>query len=226
MGPDTGSGRAGGGAGWSPDTAGGPGTDAGSCAPPQGWQTAGHGGEPAGGATPRALGTRSQWAIVTIAAVVLLAVIAVGCFAGGYALGRGSSKQGTPGGTANRFPGAQGNGLAKGPGQQGGGGGNLQQRLQQEGATVIRGEVAALEATSLTIQTPQGNQAVSLVPATRLLAPGMGSGPGTTGGTGSAGLAVGDRVVVMAKAASDGSLEAIVVKVQGAAQAPNPQSVI
>lgn len=145
-----------------------------------------------------------RWVLVTIAAVILIVIVAAAGFMAGYFVGNRDS---------NTAP------LA---GQQGQAGQRLQQQLQQRGESVIGGQVTSVTDSSVTIETQKGTQTVSVTADTRFPAAAAG---GNGAGAGIQALQPGQRVFVVVKKAADGKLEAVAVRPAPAAggQAPPAQ---
>lgn len=161
-----------------------------------------------------------QWALLAIGAAVLIILVAVAGFGLGFVVGRGRKAQrvatnapAAGGGTAGQLPGAQG--------QAGQRLQQLQQYLQTNDASLLRGKVDSVDSGSLTVETPQGKQTVAVTADTRYL------GPGAGGAGGSASVKAGENVWMAVKKGADGKLQALAVRVgnAGGAAQPLPQQV-
>ena len=148
-----------------------------------------------------------QWALLAIGAAVLIVLVAVAGFGLGFFLGRNRPAQRV----ATNAP-AQADQGSTGqlPGAQGQAGQRLQQYLQNNGASLLRGTVSAVDSGSLTVDTPQGKQTVALTQSTTFLGPGAASAGGA-GGVGS--LHAGASVWVVTQKGADGKPQALAVRV-------------
>lgn len=148
-----------------------------------------------------------QWALLAIGAAVLIVLVAVAGFGLGFFLGRNRPAQRV----ATNAP-AQADQGSTGqlPGAQGQAGQRLQQYLQNNGASLLRGTVSAVDTGSLTVDTPQGKQTVALTQSTTFLGPGA-AGAGGAGGVGS--LHAGASVWVVTQKGADGKPQALAVRV-------------
>jgi hypothetical protein len=136
----------------------------------------------------------TQWVVVAAAAVLLVVITAAGGFAIGYAVGRRNTRAGITAASQN------------GPLQR-------LESLLQSGASVLRGQVTEVNDGSISVETPQGSQAVTLTAATRFL--GAGAAQGVTGPAAQT-VKKGDTVLVVARKTASGNLEAIAVRIQNA----------
>ncbi len=153
-----------------------------------------------------------QWALLAIGAAVLIVLVAVAGFGLGFVVGRNRPAQsvGTNApaqanqGSAGQLPGAQGQ-----VGQR------LQQYLQNNDASLLRGTISAVDPGSLTVDTPQGKQTIALTQSTTFLGAGAG---------GAASLQAGQSVWVVTQKGTDGKLQALAVRIgqAGAAQPAQP----
>ena len=148
-----------------------------------------------------------QWALLATGAAVLIVLVAVAGFGLGFFLGRNRPAQRV----ATNAP-AQADQGSTGqlPGAQGQAGQRLQQYLQNNGASLLRGAVSAVDSGSLTVDTPQGKQTVALTQSTTFLGPGAASAGGA-GGVGS--LHAGASVWVVTQKGADGKPQALAVRV-------------
>jgi len=167
---------------------------------------------------PRGAGQGSsvnlQWALLAVGAAVLMILVAVAGFGLGFVVGRGRTAQRVAnnlpaaGGAAGQLPGAQG--------QAGQRLGQLQQYLQQNDASLLRGTVDSVDSGSLTVTTPQGTQTVAVTADTKFL----GAGAGGAGGSGS--VKAGENVWIAVKKGADGKLQALIVRIANAGGATQP----
>ena len=161
-----------------------------------------------------------QWALRAIGAAVLVVGVATASFGLGFLVGRDRPASRI----ASNVPAQAGQG---GAGQLPGAAGQTGQRLQQlqqylqnNDASLLRGTVTAVSQTSLTVDTPQGSQTISLGQDTRF--PGAGAA-GASGSGGAAALQSGQSVWVVAKKGADGKLQALAVRVGNAGAATPAQ---
>jgi hypothetical protein len=98
---------------------------------------------------------------------------------------------------------------------QGSVGQRLQQYLQNNDASLLRGTISAVDPGSLTVDTPQGKQTIALTQSTTFLGAGAG---------GAASLQAGQSVWVVTQKGTDGKLQALAVRIgqAGAAQPAQP----
>ncbi|MFH1150050.1 MAG: hypothetical protein V1748_06225 [Actinomycetota bacterium] len=161
---------------------------------------------------------RNHRVLLGIGAGILAVLICGGMFAIGYVVG---NRPGTTG-TGLGLKGSRGGlGLrGTGQGQQAGGNaGAVQQRVQQwldqNDATLVRGEVTGVGEGSVSVRTLEGEQTIAITGDTRVLGGGQATGDGETagGGAGAAGdLQQGEKVVVAVRTGTGGKLEALALK--------------
>lgn len=162
---------------------------------------------------------RNQKVLLGIGAGILVVLLCGGMFAVGFVVGNGSDKGGTGLGLTGRGTGP-GRQQGAGPGQAGGEAGQgavrqkVQQWLQQQDATLVRGQVTGVDDGTVNIQTPDGEQTIAVTESTRVLGAGQAAGQGVTGGSGSVAqdLQQGERIVVAVRKGADGKLEALALK--------------
>lgn len=173
---------------------------------------------------------RNQRVLLGVGAGILVVLICGGMFAIGYVVG---NRPGTAGPGLGLSGSRGGPGLrGTGQGQQAGGkAGAVQQRVQQwldqNDATLVRGEVTGVGDGSVSVRTPEGEQTIAITGGTRVLGGGQAAGDGQTaaGGAGAAGdLQQGEKVVVAVRKGTDGKLEALALKkMKAGVMKQNPQ---
>lgn len=167
---------------------------------------------------PQRSSVNLQWALLAVGAAVLIIMVVVAGFGLGFVVGRGRTAQRVAtdlpaaGGAAGQLPGARG--------QAGQRLGQLQQYLEQNDASLLRGKVDSVDSSSLTVETPQGKQTIAVTADTRYL------GAGAGGAGGSASVKAGENVWIAVKKDADGKLQALAIRIAnagGAAQPSDPQ---
>ncbi len=161
---------------------------------------------------PGTAGSRGQGSggkmLIGLGIAVLSVVVIAASFGLGYAIGH--RDEGVPQlGRALRQNALDG--IAGGAGKQGaqdaGVRGRLRQMVASGEASVVRGSVASVEDGAVTVDTPDGQQTVSLTDRTRYLVAGGGASGGGPGA-----MEPGQQVQVLARKAGDGSLSAVAVR--------------
>ncbi len=163
---------------------------------------------------------RNQKLMLGIGAGILVVLLCGGMFAVGFAVGNRSDTNGKVLGLRSTGTGL---GRQQGTGQQQAAGGaargaaqqKVQQWLQQQDATLVRGQVTGVNDGSVNVQTPDGEQTIALTEETRVLGAGQAAGSGATGGSGTGAardLKQGERIVVAVRKGADGKLEALALK--------------
>jgi len=154
---------------------------------------------------------RNQKALLVIGIAILAIVVIASSFALGYTIGnhRADERPLVGGGSAERLGAGQGTGEGRSPG------GGIRERvaemLDSGEASLITGKVLAVQDGNVTVETPGGNQTVSVAADTRYL--GAGAGAAGAGGDKTAELQTGEQVQVLARKDPDGKLQAIAVRI-------------
>ena len=151
---------------------------------------------------------RNQKALLVIGIAILAIIVIASSYALGYTIGNQSAD------TRPLIGGRSAERSGAGQGQGGGGlpGGGVRERvgkmLDSGEASLITGKVRAVQGGELTVETPGGNQTVSVAADTRYL----GAGAAGAGGGKAADLRTGEQVQVLARKGPDGKLQAIAVR--------------
>lgn len=154
---------------------------------------------------------RNQKALMFIGIAILAIIVIASSFALGYTIGNQSADNRPLIGTrsAERFGAGQGPGAGILPGRK------VRERvaemLDSGEASLITGTVRAVQDGNVTVETPGGDQTVSVAADTRYL--GAGAGAAGAGGGKAAELKTGEQVQVLARKGPDGKLQAIVVRI-------------
>jgi hypothetical protein len=163
---------------------------------------------------------RDHRLLIGISAAILAVLVIASAFALGYFIGHGNGVTDTlaKGGRQGQVtPGGLNQGLGRS--QVGGAvGERLRGMIQSGEAELVRGDVAAVEAGKITVQTEKGSEIIALTDDTRYLGQGRIQG-GQAGGTDQVKKPEkGDKVTVIARRSDDGSLQALAVRVMGQGQ--------
>jgi hypothetical protein len=154
---------------------------------------------------------KNQKILLVLGVAILAVVVIAASFALGYVVGKPKAGAPGPAGQGRRNPGGLKNPEGKVPG--GGVGGELRQQfgklIESGEASLVRGKIAAVENGDVTVETPGGDQTVSLTESTKYLRAGALEG----GNVGASSLAVGEQVLVIAQKGANDKLEAIAVRV-------------
>lgn len=154
---------------------------------------------------------RNQKALLVIGIAILAIVVIASSFALGYTIGnhRADERPLVGGGSAERL------GAGQGTAERRLSGGGIRERvgemLDSGEASLITGKVLAVQDGNVTVETPGGNQTVSVAADTRYL--GAGAGAAGAGGDKAAKLKPGEQVQVLARKGLDGKLQAIAVRI-------------